>query len=441
MIFASPFKLKAKVMKRKAFIAQVGKGIALSTLLPIYPVLASPGFIDTKRVGQKAPDDDIHRPDGYHLIWEDNFDGDTLDESEWFYRMDLKMSSAQRKENVQVENGNLVLAMKKEDCLGMQYTGSGIVSKRRWQHGYYEVKAKLTNAAGWHHAFWAQQGNGFLTYSFDRTMEIDVFEMESTKASNHNLWIYPDGWNSKQKKWRSVPNRDLGFDASEGYHVYGYEYTSQGIQFFVDGKLTHSIDASEDDHKHYSLNFWLTTIATHTDAELHLPAYDYFEYIRCYSKDPHGRLPAKEEPDYETGPVIYIDSFDGWGFNMGNYWKISAEGNFYGKNYYQWKRGEKYDKYRDWALFRPFISEKGDYDIYLRWVAGADRSSDVPLEIWYEGGAKSDNTKSIDQQKQGEQWVKIGNYHFEPGWNNMVKLLARNPGYVIADAAKFVKIS
>lgn len=432
---------KTETMRRKDFIRQVGKGIAFSALLPVYPVL-SPLRAQKNDTGPKAvSDDDIYRPEGYHLIWEDHFDGATLDESEWFYRMDLKRSSVQKKENVKVENGHLVLAMRKEDCLGLQYTGAGIVSKRRWQHGYYEIKAKVTNAAGWHHAFWAQQGNGFLTYCFDRMMEIDVMEMEATTGSNHNLWIYPDGWNSKQKKWNSIPNQDLGFDASRDFHVYGYEYSPDGIKFYVDGTLRHSINATEDDHKHYSLNLWLTVIATHTDAEPDLPAYDYIDYVRCYSRNPHASLPVKVEAAYERGPVIYIDSYDGWGFNMGDYWEISSEGNYYGRNYYKWKRKETYNEYTDWALFRPFISDEGNYDIYLRWVAGTDRSSEVPLEIWYDGGKKCDKTKTINQQQQGEQWVKIGNYHFAHGWNNLIKLIARNPGYVIADAAKFVRTS
>jgi len=424
-------------MQRKDFILNVSKGIGLSALLPLSPVLSFAGKTNLEL--ENKADDGIMRPKGYHLIWEDNFNGRKLDESEWFYRMDLKMSSAQRKENVKVKHGKLVLAMKKEAFLGMEYTGAGIVTKRRWQHGYYEVKAKLTNAAGWHHAFWAQQGTGFLTYCYDRTMEIDVYEMEATNASNHNLWIYPDGWNSRQKKWSSVPNKNLGFDASDGYHVYGYEYTTEGTRFFVDGKLTHSIDASEDDHKHYALNLWLTVIATHSDAEPQLPAFDYIDYIRCYSKDPKAALPPKEEPDYSKGDIVYIDNFDAWGFNMGDYWKQSSEGPFYGSNYYKWKRADKYDEFRDWALFRPYISSDGYYDIYLRWVSGPDRADHVPLEIWYNGGTRSDTAQSINQQQAGEQWVKIGNYYLKEGWDNLVKLLATNTGYVIADAAKFVR--
>jgi len=430
--------IKVFEMKRKDFIRTVGKGIALSSMLPLtvkFPL--TPDF--SRQISKEKNDDGVYRPEGYHLIWEDDFNGGHLDESEWFYRMDLKMSSAQRPENVKVQNGKLVLTMKKEDFLGMKYTGAGIVTKRRWQHGYFEVKAKLTNAPGWHHSFWAQEGTGFLTYSYDRFMEIDVFEMESTRSSNHNLWIHRDGWSSKNNNWESVHEQDLGFDASDGYHIYGYEYSSEGIKFFVDGKNVHNILATEDAYKHYSMNLWLTVIATHSDIKADLPASDYFDYIRCYSKDPNASLPSKIDPAFETRSPIYIDNYDPWGFNMGTYWEISTERDSYlGKNCYKWKPGKTYNSDRDWALFRPFISEEGDYDIYLRWPAGKDSAAKVPLEIWYNGGQQCDRTKSVNQQDHDGEWVKIGRYHFKAGWNNMIKLLAKYPGYTVADAAKFI---
>lgn len=431
-------------MKRKEFIQKMGIGIAVSFMLPMLPlssILSIPKNISDKKARKVKKTDGIYQPEGYHLVWEDNFDGNSLDESEWFYRMDLKRSSVQKAENVRIENGKLILAMRKEDFLGMSYTGAGIISKRRWQHGYYEIKAKLTNAPGWHHSFWAQEGTGFSTYVYDRYMEIDVFEMESTKASNHNLWTHRDGWSSKKRGWKSIHAKDLGFDASDGFHIYGYEYTSDGITFYVDGKNVYKIDATEDEYKHYALNLWLTVIATHSDSETNLPAYDYYDYIRCYSKDPDTKLPPKVIPIQETNSPIYIDNYDPWGFNMGTYWEISTEGNsYYGKNYYKRKPHHPYNPVMDWALFRPLISESGDYDIYLRWPAGEDRSGKVPLEIWYDGGTQKDISKSINQQKHDGEWVKIGRYNLKEGWNNIIKIIANGPGNTIADASKFVKV-
>jgi beta-glucanase (GH16 family) len=425
-------------MERKAFIQKVGQGIAFS-MLPVSTNLLTPSKGITESKGRNT--NDVHRPEGYQLIWEDNFEGNSIDESEWFYRRDLKMNSGQRPENVSIEDGKLKLAMRKEDFLGYQYTGAGIVSKRRWQHGYYEVKAKLTHALGWHHAFWAQEGTGFLTYCYDRFMEIDALETESTKDSNHNLWIHQDGWSSKKRGWQSIHAKDLGFSASSGYHIYGYEYTSDGITFYVDGEKVYNINANEDDYKHYALNLWLTVIATHSDKKAELPVYDYYDYIRCYSKNPAAKLPPKVVPGQEITSPIYIDNYDPWGFNMGDYWTISTEGSsYYGKNYYKWRPKGTYNPDRDWALFRPLISENGHYEIYLRWPAGKDRSPNVPLEVWYEGGAKKDTSKSINQQEHDGEWVKIGRYHFKKGWDNMIKLIANGTNYTIADAAKFVKV-
>ena len=431
-------------MQRKTFLKTAAKGLALYPLMPLNTRLAAASGSTAARRSVNSESDGIYRPEGYHLIWEDDFNGDQLDESEWFYRMDLKMSSIQRPENVKVENGNLVLSMRQHNVLGMHYTGGGIVTKRRWQHGYFEVKAKLANASGWHHSFWTTAGNGFLTYCFDRFMEIDVFEMEATDASNHNLWIHRDGWASKKNNWTSSFAQKLGFDASDGYHVYGYEYTSNGIRFFVDGKLVHSIGASEDQYKHYSMNLWLTVIATHSGSGgSDLQANDYYDYIRCYSQDPHAKPPSKVELSHETGDIIYVDNYDPWGFNMGDFWEISTEGNSYhGKNYYKWKpKNASWDTQRDWALFRPFISRDGDYDLYLRWPAAPDHAAKVPLEIWYEGGLKKDDSSSINQQLHDGEWVKVGNYRFTKGWDNMVKLLAKSPGYTVADAAKFIRTS
>jgi hypothetical protein len=126
---------------------------------------------------------------------------------------------------------------------------------------------------------------------------------------------------------------------------------------------------------------------------------------------------------------------------MGDYWEISTEGDsYYGKNYYKWKPRKSYNPARDWALFRPLIATSGDYDIYLRWPAGEDRSDKVPLEIWYDGGAKKDTSQFINQREHDGEWVKIGRYHFTKGRNNMIKLIANSTDYTIADAAKFVKV-
>src|SRR5579864_8344845 len=71
-------------------------------------------------------------PSGYSLKWYDSFDGSSLDQSKWMYRSDVKADSSQRRENVTIENGALVIHLKKENDRGKSYTGGGIISKERF---------------------------------------------------------------------------------------------------------------------------------------------------------------------------------------------------------------------------------------------------------------------------------------------------------------------
>src|SRR5690349_18003019 len=106
-----------------------------------------------------------HPPSGYSLKWYDSFDGAALDTSKWMYRTDVKADSSQRAENVSVENGSLVIRLKKESDRGKSYTGGGVISRQRFRYGYYEARAKMQSGAGWHQAVWAMAASdGSTTY-------------------------------------------------------------------------------------------------------------------------------------------------------------------------------------------------------------------------------------------------------------------------------------
>ncbi len=118
-------------------------------------------------LGQQAKTEDKNPLSEYLLEWADEFDGNSLDTTKWAYRVDNKHRSIQLRENVEVKDGRLVLNLRqlKKPIEGKLASGAGIVSKKQFRYGYYEVKARLglgidTNNdgqidEGWHHAFWA----------------------------------------------------------------------------------------------------------------------------------------------------------------------------------------------------------------------------------------------------------------------------------------------
>lgn len=84
----------------------------------------------------------------YKLVFEDNFDGDTLNTQVWRYRLDHRtgmgyMDGLNRAENVYVKDGKLYIECRQEVIDGKnQNTGGGIISLKDFGYGYYECLSK-----------------------------------------------------------------------------------------------------------------------------------------------------------------------------------------------------------------------------------------------------------------------------------------------------------
>lgn len=249
----------------------------------------------------------------YTLTWNDEFDGVQIDTSKWAYRTDVKHRSVQLKKNVSLNNGILKLSLNQLSSAlnGKLATGAGIISKRNFKYGYYEVKARLGDKIdddkdgkvdeGWHHSFWAMaasiDANGEVntTYPPSRRTEIDCFENASThkheaenslnKFTQHIIIWKPDG-----KEFGRVPKTpdDItalpNFNAND-WHTYGFEWTEKAVTFYVDGKVTHFAPYPVAEFEHDTINIWITAMAaewTGNDQENSSAEYDY---VRFYSKN------------------------------------------------------------------------------------------------------------------------------------------------------------
>ncbi|MDR6550258.1 hypothetical protein [Paenibacillus qinlingensis] len=90
------------------------------------------------------------------------------------------------------------------------------------------------------------------------------------------------------------------------------------------------------------------------------------------------------------------------------------------------------------AVWKPTITEAGNYKVFMRWPAAANRPTSAPLEITY--GGLLDTTKTVNQTLNGNTWVDLGTYTLTASsTNNTVKIIASAPGYTIADAVRFLK--
>lgn len=87
----------------------------------------------------------------------------------------------------------------------------------------------------------------------------------------------------------------------------------------------------------------------------------------------------------------------------------------------------------DTATWTPYIPVAGDYKVYAWWVAHANRATNAPYTITYDGGSEE---VRVDQQIDGGQWNLLGTYYLDVGTSGSIVLSDDANGYVVADAIK-----
>jgi beta-glucanase (GH16 family) len=218
---------------------------------------------------------------GYAFEWGDEFDGAKLDEARWGYRTGERFQSTQRKENVAVKDGTLVLTGLKESVGKTAYTCGGVISKRLFRYGYYEARFKVPAGAGWHTSFWVMRN--WAKAADGPNLEIDICENESSRPNSY-------GVNTHQ--WIPGPHKGAGHKVvktpslADDFHVWGCEFTAEDIRFFFDGQVVQQLDAKTSQHG--DMQVWLTMIAAPSLGgvkavdDARLPAVATYDYVRVF---------------------------------------------------------------------------------------------------------------------------------------------------------------
>jgi beta-glucanase (GH16 family) len=174
---------------------------------------------------------------GYKLVWEDQFNGKSLDTTKWNVRgVGARRIGYNSASTVKVEDGLLKLfALQKGDSI----LGSAVGTAKHFnpKYGYFECRAQLQKSIGIWAAFWIQspdisKGSDPAKYG----SEMDIFEffkeMENDTITHAIHWAY--GPNMK-----SVGMKSYLKGLSEGFHTFGFEWTPEKYSFFIDGYKFH----------------------------------------------------------------------------------------------------------------------------------------------------------------------------------------------------------
>ena len=144
--------------------------------------------------GFKVPADaqyvlpDMFVPEGYKLVWSDEFEGTALNTDNWTAEIGNGSGGwgnaeleyyTDRPQNVKVEDGNLVITAVKEAYSGFQATSARLITldKVTFKYGYIVASIKLPKTAnGLWPAFW-MMGNDFSSVGWPKCGETDILEM------------------------------------------------------------------------------------------------------------------------------------------------------------------------------------------------------------------------------------------------------------------------
>ncbi len=178
-------------------------------------------------------------PAGYpwKLVWGDEFNGKSLDETKWVIRLDNGINTHRKPEAVLLDGkGNLVLRGWQDET-GQCYSGA-VTSYRYFRHryGYYEIRCILPQEIGHWPAFWFQTDlQSSPPYRADVVgAEIDVFEYLKQESCTIEQNVH---WGTGTKCYEHM-GHELKFPelAKRGYHTYGLLWTPKAYVFYIDGK-------------------------------------------------------------------------------------------------------------------------------------------------------------------------------------------------------------
>lgn len=85
--------------------------------------------------------------------------------------------------------------------------------------------------------------------------------------------------------------------------------------------------------------------------------------------------------------------------------------------------------------WRPTIPSAGTYQVFARWGAHANRSTNVPYRIVHAGGT---TMRAVNQRINGGMWNLLGTFSFNAGSTGYVEVLEATGGVTSADAVRFV---
>uniref|UniRef100_UPI002634FCC6 glycoside hydrolase family 16 protein n=1 Tax=uncultured Pseudoalteromonas sp. TaxID=114053 RepID=UPI002634FCC6 len=187
------------------------------------------------------------------MVWEDNFDGDAIDDKKWSFEINCvgggnneKQCYTDSEENAFIADGILnIVALPAEEGAAKPYTSARINTRYKadFKYGRFEVRAKLPSGQGSWPAFWMMPTDEVYG-GWPRSGEIDIVESVNLKVptddgveSNiYGTLHYGQEWPNNDSSGKAYTfSQDS--NPADDFHTYAIEWQEGEIRWYVDDYL------------------------------------------------------------------------------------------------------------------------------------------------------------------------------------------------------------
>ena len=269
----------------------------------------STGRASREPVEYPAPnlaDDDYQGGEGWELAWSDEFEGATIDTTNWNRQVveagrfnDEWQRYTDSGENAYIDQGCLVIrAIHESDRHGMgQYTSARLntANKRAWMYGKIAARIQLPYGEGTWPAFWMLGANidenGGDT-PWPQSGEIDILEFYGSKNDGAvEANVHYDDESGSHAHMGAVRYELQEGRFADAFHVFELEWNEETLTWSVDGEQFASTSIAGNEFSEFHEDFFILLnvaiggrSAGRPDDTTDFPVRMYVDWVRVYRK-------------------------------------------------------------------------------------------------------------------------------------------------------------
>ena len=190
-------------------------------------------------------------PDGYYLVWADEFSGSSLDNTKWWAWSGPNRNAINVADAVTVGDGHLTITTHTTN--GTHY--SAIIStdgKFRYRYGYLEANIDFHTTPGMWSAFWLESPymGQYIGDPSASGVEIDICEHRASDTKGTNIDSFVQAtvhWDAYGADHKQVSSGNIGSGLGTGFHTYECLWDSTNYFFLIDGAQQWATNAGHSD--------------------------------------------------------------------------------------------------------------------------------------------------------------------------------------------------